>query len=258
MVMISAGAAVRRPLQGVRNIIRFNWHFYVLALWGMLTGWWIIREAPVFLQVCGQGLIFLAMISTLLSLMVSWYIYDWSGLYELHWLEGIDPGERMVNVHAGFDETSFRLQQQYPQAVLAVFDFYDPRLHTEISIERARRVYRPFPGTQTITTTAVPLETASADTIWVLLAAHEIRHRGERIAFFQELCRCLKITGKIVVLEHLRDTPNCLAYNIGCLHFLSRSEWACTFSGAGLTVEEERKVTPFLSAFILVKNGTTA
>jgi len=103
----------------------------------------------------------------------------------------------------------------------------------------------------------VPLAAGSTDRIFAIFAAHEIRDSTERIQFFAQLKTALSPNGKIILLEHLRDVPNFLAYNIGFLHFFSKNEWHRTFSGAGLVIESETKLTAFLSIFTL-QNGTTA
>lgn len=244
----------RTACQGLINIIRFNWHFYLLSILFIVAGLFFWELMPV------RILLVLITLSTILSLGVSWYIYDGSGLYRLRWLDelSISTGHRIINIHAGFDETSHLLQQKYPGAELQVFDFYDPLKHTEISIERARKVYAPYPGTQVINTTAVPLPFASAHVIFLFLAAHEIRKEEERCRFFEQLHHSLQENGKIIVLEHLRDTRNFIAYNIGFLHFFSGSTWKRTFAAAQLTIGKEMKITPFLSAFILEKNGITS
>lgn len=241
----------RKPFQGVVNIIRFNWHFYVMAaLLLVLLGYF--SEYPFLQMAC-----WLLAGSVLLSLTASWYIYDRSALYSLHWLDGLitSAGEQLMNVHAGFDETSHLLSQKYPGSKLTVFDFYDPVKHTEVSIERARKVYAAYPGTQTITTANIPVATATADMILVFMAAHEIRDEGERNIFFRELRRSLQDQGRIIVVEHLRDIRNFMVYNLGFLHFFSRSTWQRTFLAAGLDMVSETKITPFLSAFLLEKNG---
>ena len=99
------------------------------------------------------------------------------------------------------------------------------------------------------------MESNSADKILLILAAHEIRNGNERIAFFKELNRIIKPTGQIYVTEHLRDTANFIAYNIGFFHFYSKKSWLDTFAKANLAISQEIKQTPFISTFILVKNG---
>lgn len=232
----------RIAFQGVTNIIRFNWHFYVIAM--CCIAFCIIIHQPL--------IIFLIVFSTVLSLAVSWYVYDYTDLYTLTWLD-IDTPAQIININAGFDETSACLAAKYPAAQLTVLDFYDPAKHTEISIERARKAYGAYPGTIVISTSEMPLQ--SSDMIVLMFAAHEIRDRAERILFFKQLGQSLNYKGQIVVLEHLRDLPNFIAYNIGFFHFFSKREWMHTFNAAGLSVAKETKLTPFLSAFILQRNG---
>jgi SAM-dependent methyltransferase len=250
-------ASLRKPFQGVWNIVRFNWHFYVLSLVGALVLLCsaCVLDGPVRL---GASIAFAALLAiTSLSLLVSWYVYDLSGLYSLQWCGACDPGARIVNIHAGFDETSSLLQAKYPGCNLAVLDFYDPIRHTEASIRRARRACRAFPGTQAIETTAIPLPDDSADVIFFILSAHEIRREDERVVFFKELRRVVKPAGRIVVAEHLRDLPNFLAYTIGIFHFFPQATWVKTFHQAGLRLSGETKINPFITTFILTKHGTT-
>lgn len=248
---------LRKPYIGLWNIVRFNWHFYVLACFGLLGLGIGVFFLPV-PYVALLGLV-LALISTLVSLAVSHYIYDRSNLYQLTWLDeaGIAEPENMLNIHAGFDETSELLTQKYPTGSLTVFDFYDPQKHTEVSIQRARKAYPPYPGTQTVGTDRLPVGASSMDSIFTLLSAHEIRDDAERIKFFQELHKALRPDGKIIVTEHLRDFANFLAFNIGFFHFYSKKTWLQTFQEAGLKLEKEQKITPFISSFILSKDGDT-
>ncbi len=233
---------LRSPFQGIWNIVRFNWHFYAVAGIGIAI--------MAFLQ--WYFLATLLLVPTIVTLLASLYIYDLSGLYDLSWIE---PGEvkTLVNVHAGFDETSALFNRKFPAAHLLVYDFYDPVKHTEISVKRARRAYPAFQGTQRIDTGNIPLEDGCTDRIFVTFSAHEIRIDSERVIFFRELKRVLGPNGYIQVTEHLRDLPNLLAYNIGAFHFLSKENWLVTFASAGLSVRRETKLNPFITTFILGK-----
>jgi len=250
--------AVRKPFQGIKNIIRFNWHFYLFAASALLL-LLIARYFSASAFNAGFTILILLLIAgVLLSLLASLYIYDLSQLYLLKWLDVLEvkPQSNLVNIHAGFDETSKLLSVRYYNCNLKVLDFYNPKDHTEVSIKRARKVYPPYPGTQQITTSAIPLRQHSVDVVFVLLAAHEIRNRQERIMFLKNLRETLKPEGKIVILEHLRDPQNFIFYNMGCFHFFSKAEWLLNFRQAGLKLNSEVKVTPFLSAFILEPDGT--
>lgn len=251
---------IRKPLQGVTNIIRFNWHFYVLSA--------IFIASLLVLNIYTNNrftfYVNIAIATTILvlflSLAVSFYIYDLSNLYSLSWLENVVDGSEndIINVHAGFDETSELLQTKFPGAKLRVFDFYDPLHHTELSIKRARAAYPAYPQTIPISTQHIPIADGSCDVAYSLFSAHEIRSHKERVAFFKELNRILTSNGKIIVTEHLRDSVNFLAYNIGFLHFLSKNTWNKTFARAGLQVKHKLKITPFITTFILQKNGTAS
>lgn len=244
---------IRRPFQGVRNIIAFNWHFYLAALIGIIC---LSCAHLLFDSVPGAYFLIPASIVgslVFVSLLVSTYIYDLSGLYSLVWLDHLSIGRphTITNVNAGFDETTALLMSRYPEAELQVLDFYDPKKHTEISIKRARKAYPPLPGTLTTSTAQIRLEDESTDVIFAVLSAHEIRNDLERIGFFKELGRILKKDGRIVITEHLRDLPNFLAYTIGFFHFHSKKTWRQTFTKANLQLSQEIKINPFITTFVV-------
>jgi ubiquinone/menaquinone biosynthesis C-methylase UbiE len=249
---------IRKPFQGVSNIVRFNWHFYVLSLAAILFVLWANQYLESY-RFYTNILLFFILTPTLVSLFVSYYVYDFSDLYKLDWLDDLFlfPNEKILNINAGFDETSVLLKEKYPNSELIVFDFYDPEKHTEVSIKRARNAYPPYPKTVTINTSKLPLMDNSIDIIFITFAAHEIRNDGERVLFFKEINRILTKNGNIVVTEHLRDLPNFLAYNVGFFHFMSKNSWYQTFENADLKIDKEEKITPFISTFLLKKNGNT-
>ncbi len=254
-------APVRKPFQGLVNIVRFNWHFYALSLGLMLALGLAARLLPAPLgRYSGLGLALVA-VPMVFSLAVSTYVYDFAGLYELGWLPADcvpAPGATVLSVSAGFDEISPALRQRWqPEQLLAV-DFYDPARHTEVSIRRARRAYPLLPEALPVSTRALPLPTAAAVTTVAFLAAHEVRDAAERAAFFTELRRVTQPNGVIIVVEHLRDAANFLAYTVGFLHFHSRRSWLATYQAAGLRVAQEVKITPFITAFVLRADAASA
>jgi ubiquinone/menaquinone biosynthesis C-methylase UbiE len=250
--------SLRKPYQGVWNIVRFNWHYYAFsaAFAGILLlsqnyfGYHVART----LNIVSVFIV----LSVAISLCVSAYIYDFSALYRFDWLIGLGPAPdvSLLNINAGFDETSTLLKARFGTARLIVFDFYDEVRHTEVSIKRARKAYPPYPGTQQVTTRQLPLKDGAVDRVFAILSAHEIREEQERKTFFIELARVLSQHGQVIIVEHLRDTANFLAYNIGFLHFHSRATWLKAFQAAGLRVDTEFKITPFITTFILKKDGT--
>jgi SAM-dependent methyltransferase len=242
----------RGTFQGVLNILRFNRHFYVLGLSVLILivgSFWFIQWLNILffmvLLAFGYGLF--------MPLIVSAYVYDFSGFYRFDWLKELnldDRSERFhLNIHAGFDETSFHLEELFPKATLQVFDFYNEKLHTEPAIVRARKVSLVYPNTQQIHTRSIPLLDASVDTVFLLFAAHEMRAFEEKVTFLKECRRVCKPGGNVVMVEHLRDLPNFLAFSVGFTHFYSRKTWLKAYQEAGFTSIQETKHTPFVSIF---------
>lgn len=251
---------MRKPFQGTWNIIRFNWHFYLIAFGLLVCIVLLPLQLSDTVRIYSRIIAFLIFGTTIFSLLVSFYIYDLSALYKLHWLNGfeVEQSDRIVNIHAGFDETSVLLKAKFGPSELIVLDFYDSAKHTEVSLKRARKAYPAYPETIPVETRALPLADTSVDAIFLIFSAHEIRNRKERIDFFTELRRILKPSGQILVTEHLRDGPNFLAYNIGFFHFYAKATWLETFTAAKIKVQQEVKVTPFVSTFVLKRNGATS
>lgn len=248
----------RRPFQGVWTIIRFNWHLHAIALAAII----ILFTGTVFLS--GYAALFCAVfavcsvLSVLLSLLATWHAYDASGLYQSSWLTSeLEHARRAANIHAGFDEITVLLKDEFPEIDWHIFDFYDPKKHTEISIRRARRVHPPSPDTVPIRTDHIPLADATLDLALLILAAHEIRDHNERVGFFRELHRVLAPGGRVIVTEHLRDLANITAYSIGAWHFHTRAEWIATFQTAGFRVAREFHNNLLITTFVLESNANT-
>lgn len=249
---------VRKPFQGVLNIIRFNWHFYVIAIVLVLLILFLANFTNPTIKIISQVVSLLILITIIVSLSVSYYVYDLSGLYKFEWIQKDDSEDlSIININAGFDETSDLLKHKFINSNFTALDFYDPDKHTEVSIKRARKQYPPYPNTKEIKTSDIELESSSIDKVFMLLSAHEIRNEIERILFFSELKRVLKPNGQIIVMEHLRDVSTFMAYNIGAFHFHSKSSWLHTFNESKLNVISKSKMTPFISIFTLDKNGNS-
>ena len=242
----------RRKFQGVINILSFNRHFYIYGI----TALALILFALHFL-VLPSILSLLVIIGfaygLLMPLIVSAYVYDASGYYHLQWLDHFieDKSKTMniVNINAGFDETSFLIKNKLTNSELKVFDFYNEMQHTEPAIVRARQVSLTYPNTQQIESKAVPLEDNCTDIIFLLSAAHEIREFHEKVGFLKECKRVLKSDGKVIMVEHLRDFPNFIAFTIGFNHFFSKQVWETALSKGGFGTIKEKKFTPFMSIF---------
>lgn len=242
----------RRRFQGVLNILSFNRHFYIVGLAILLL---IILAHILFTM---PNIIFWFLIVSflygfLMPLIISAYVYDFSGYYQFHWLNKLaidaDTVKTIVNINAGFDETSFILQNKFPNAKLQVFDFYNPQKHTEPAIVRARKVSLFFPNTRQMNTSQIPIQEKEVDIVFLLSSAHEIRSNSEKLEFLKECYRICKPNGKVIMVEHLRDFPNFIAFTIGFTHFFSSKVWKKSFKASGFTKIEETKFTPFMSIF---------
>ena len=104
----------RKPFQGVVNIIRFNWHFYLVVAVILTVVLWSIPFLPETLRLYGYILSVSVTLVIIISLAVSHYIYDRSDLYRLSWLEVPNVSCRGLNLHAGFDETSQIIRSKFP------------------------------------------------------------------------------------------------------------------------------------------------
>ncbi|MBS1593355.1 MAG: class I SAM-dependent methyltransferase [Bacteroidetes bacterium] len=250
---------MRKPLQGVTNIVRFNWPFYALAVTALAGAGLVSIFSEGSLRSWASILTICVAVPVVVSLLISAYVYDLSGLYDLHWLDDIPlkTDGSFANINAGFDETTSLLRLRYPSAQVAAYDFYDPTRHTEPSIRRARLAYPAAPDVVTITTAHIPAQDDSLDAIFLVFAAHEIRDAGERERFFGECLRVLRPGGYVIVLEHLRDTANFAAYNIGFFHFLPLRSWLSAFQVTGFTLTRQQRINPFVTVFKLMKNGNT-
>ena len=242
----------RRKFQGVLNILSFNRHFYVF---GLIVLTLIIISHSIFNW---SSLLYLIIVlaflyGLIMPLIVSAYVYDFSGYYNFNWLKPYNiadsDAKQILNINAGFDETSFIIKNIFPQSDLKVFDFYNAKQHTEPAIIRARKVSLVYPDTQQIISNSIPLKDNSVDIIFLLSAVHEIRSQEEKVEFLKECHRLCKPNGKIIMVEHLRDFPNFLAFSVGFTHFFSKKVWRKAFEKAGFSSFAETKFTPFMSIF---------
>ncbi len=217
---------VKRGLfQGTYNVFRFNRHFFLTGLFVVLLLLLLygVFQSPYFLIF---GL--LSSVGLSLPIVATFYAYDLGTIYEVGFLKA-HRFAKVALLHAGFDEYSESIVQQFPEMTLDLRDFYNSQQHTEKSIAIARRYY-PIPeGTLSVTTSDLQLETGAYACIFVPFAAHEIRKEAERILFFNQLKKALSPGGVILVLEHPRNAWNALAYSIGVFHFLSQRTWKKTF-----------------------------
>ena len=244
----------RGKWQGMMTIAQFNWPYYAVAvavLIASLAGL-LLLPGPLKL-VC--GIAFAGAAYFLFgSLGVSHLIYDRSDLYRWGWLDRALRGANMrqaIFCHCGFDEALAELRDKFGDVQWQLLDHFDPKQMTEASIRRARARFPPSPGTLSSRYDAWPLAAESADVVFGLLAIHELRSEAERSAWFAEARRCLRKAGRVVLVEHVRDAANFLAFGPGFLHFHSPASWRRCWERAGLRSIDQFCVTPFVQIFVL-------
>ena len=245
---------MKRPNGAVRILV-YNWPAYVVT--------WALALAMFALAFLEPGLRTMAAIAgavpilwSAVSLLVSLYIYDRSTVFGGTWISALLPTSvrNWATIHAGLD-AEVELDGVMPGRCLARLDIFDSSLMTSASIKRARTHTERANTAVPCRPTALKLEDQACDTVVVAFAAHEIRNRVARERFFDELHRCLRSGGRVVLLEHLRDLANFLAFGPGCLHFLARREWLRLARKANLVVANETRITPFIMALALERTS---
>ncbi len=252
-------AALRHPFEGVFNVFAFNWPKYILAgiLSYVMVVLCIVQVNPV-LKPLFVVIAVTLFVWSIVSLLVSFFVYDLSGLYKYGWLLKSlkTPPAVILNLNAGFDEVSEALLVMFPNCQLTVFDFYSPTSSTEPSIELARAASASQPTSiepVSVSLSGWKMPDGSQDLVLLFLSAHELRKSGDREEFFSEIYRVLKSDGHCILVEHLRDAANFLAFGPGFMHFYPRSEWLRLANKCGFEVKEERLITPFVRVFNLCK-----
>jgi SAM-dependent methyltransferase len=245
-------AGKRGAFQGAGQILRYNRRFYAAALAVVVAGLWFAGRAgvPGWLRAAAALLVTVTAFWAVSSLAVSHYVYDRSPLYRFVWLRSLLAREprHWANIHAGLDESSAALGEVFAGAAGEVLDIYDAAVMTEPAIKRARQILPPCVPATRASFRRLPLGDGDCDAAFVIFTAHELREAEAREAFFAELRRVLSDRGSVVLVEHLRDAANFVAFGPGAWHFLPRREWLRVAQVCGFAAAGEVSVTPFVRA----------
>jgi ubiquinone/menaquinone biosynthesis C-methylase UbiE len=237
------------------QILRFNSHLYFGAAAFVAVAWVLMIAAGLngLYRTIILGGSTLAIYWMLASLWASHLVYDRSDLYHWTWINTLLAAKprRWINIHAGWDESSRALGILFGNGSGMIFDIFDPANMTERSIKKARRHAASHVRHARADFKALPVQDGEADAVFLIFAAHELRRPDARASFFAELRRVLGIGGQVILVEHLRDWKNFAVFGPGFLHFFSAREWRRVTHGAGLEVEREFGMTPFVRVFVL-------
>ena len=239
--------------KGLLQILTYNRPFYIRACIGataaLVTALYLppLFRVPL-LAAAGAGAFWMCS-----SLAVSHYVYDKSPLYSLSWLPAClsQPPARWLNLHNGLDEINSTLPSLFPNAQGQLLDIFDPAEMREPSINRDRQLAQII--ADPVDWRALPLPEGTFDAAFILFTAHELRRHQARAQLFSEIKRVLRAGGELVLVEHLCDLPNFLAFGPGFLHFFSKRTWLKAATAAGLCLRLQRTVTPFVHVFVLGK-----
>lgn len=246
----------RSQYEGLKRVIRFNWQYYLAALvlnLAFATAAAVLELPPAVRLLLVAGVVLTTALS-ITSLAASHWVYDRSSLSAYLWLRQLSPSpERVVTAVAGYDETGGKLVSVYPNADISMVNFYKSLPIKEPSIIRAASQYPVAGRILSEELSGWPLQDGAADLVLVMFAAHEIRQKNDRDRFFAECARVVNSDGQVVLVEHLRDASNFVAYGPGAFHFLPKSEWLRCAKSSGLEISKEFKITPFVGVFVLCR-----
>jgi hypothetical protein len=234
----------RGVFAGVRMILRYNWPLYGAGLATVVAGTALAARAtsPRLLRLGGAAAGLVAGWLSVASVLASWWVYDRSELYRWTWLPRAVPHvpRRVLVVHAGLDEVSGPVSRTWPTASVASVDVHGGLGRTTASLRIARRqAAGEQPSDGDVST--------DNDLVVAFLAAHELRSRGRRVELIRDLAGTLVVGGRLVIVEHVRDLTNALAFGPAVGHFYPVAEWREVLRLGGLDVVTEERITPFVA-----------
>jgi hypothetical protein len=245
---------VKRP-NGAIRIFVYNWPTYV-GTWALALAMLLLAVAEPRFKLPAVFLGVIPFVWSVASLFVAFHIYDRSLLLDGRWISPLLPPslQNWATIHAGLD-AEVELDAVMPGSCLARLDVFDRTLMPASSIDRARTYAARANPAVSCSPTDLTVRDQACDAVVVAFTAHEIRNRQARERFFDELRRCLRPGGRIVLVEHVRDIMNFLAFGPGCLHFLPRREWVRLAENANLVVVNETRITPWVVALSLERTS---
>ncbi|WP_051292751.1 hypothetical protein [Olivibacter sitiensis] len=245
--------------QGIGSLLYFNWPNYLMVLTLVI----LLGILEYLMPSEGFSIYRLALMLLLLSifssLLVSFYIQDLSPLYNLRWMKllpKIPRQAKIVLIHAGMDNISATLNSRYADAQLLKYNIYDYKRHTKEEGRKIRKKHPLTTDTIAISTSFLPIAPRSADAIFFILSAGELKDKYERIGFFKQMQESLKPEGQLIFVEHTKNVANLLAFTWGATDLLKNKEWESIFVDTKLNaVYYSGTITPFLSIYSLGTNN---
>ena len=238
---------------GPTDVIAFNIAQFVLGpVAGVLALFAALTPLPFPLRV---GLIVagvLAIEMTISAIAATWWVFGHRADRRWAWVhDRAGTPRRWINLTTGFDDSTATMQHSIPGSGVAV-DVFDTTVQHDAALLRARRRFPPASRSVPVEMAVDTIESGSADVVFLLMAAHEA-HGSARLALFRSAARALSAGGRLVLVEHLRDAANTLAFGPGAWHFSTRADWLAAALAAGLDLVEETRLTPFVAGFVFAR-----
>jgi SAM-dependent methyltransferase len=237
--------AIGSSVAGTATVVGFNWPKYLAAgalLAVAATADRLGLPGPIRSILWLGGVLGAVWAAT--SLAATWWVYDHSRVYD-EVAKNLGPLGDWASVHCGFDESTPTLTRAIGCGPVQVVDL---AIGSSASLRRARGrqvlegcLHRPE---------APALAPSSLDSIFVTFAAHEVRDRTDQRDLFSTVARALRPGGRLVITEHLRDLANFAVYGPGALHFQHASTWRARAVEAGLALDRDSRITPFVHRMV--------
>jgi hypothetical protein len=235
------------------TLARYNRPLYVIAAVVVVIGVLLFcSAAPPSVRWLGAISGVVALWFATASLYAFHAMFDRSPLLSGTWLPGLltCTPEKWVQVSVCLEETTLPMEKLFPEARGELLDIFSSSVMTEPAVTRARSMSQ-HQMARKVMPSSLGVEDRWADVTVVMLAAHEVRDIAAREALFGELNRITSQSGRIVVVEHLRNLSALLAFGPGLLHFYPKSEWLRLANLVGMQRLNELSITPFVHVFVL-------
>src|SRR5947208_193587 len=128
-IVMTDAPARRHRFRGMLQIIRFNWPRYFVGALGLtvLIIVLLVAQLPRAVEVVLVIAAIPAAWWLFFSLVVSHWVYDRSRLCRWDWIPEIAPPRvaTLINIHAGYDDSSDALRRLFPNADRRTLDIFD-------------------------------------------------------------------------------------------------------------------------------------
>jgi hypothetical protein len=255
-VVIGAGEATTRrtgpatPL----DVVWFNWPPFVFGpITAIVAGLAALGPLPTAVRIGLAIGAVAALVATTTAVMAIVWVFGFGTARRWRWVANAAHRPRTwLNLTTGFDDSTSTLRARLAGVTGLSVDIFDETAPLDPPQRRARGRFPPGDRTATVATLDGALGAALPQTAFLLMSAHEVPG-ADRVRLFTTIADRLLPGGRLIVVEHLRDLPNAIAFGLGARHFQSRATWLEAGRLAGLEPVEEHRLSPFVRGFVFGK-----